>query len=227
MSDLTALPSPSIDPARRAVSYADPRSGAGGGDPDPGSTGGVAGSRTARSVPEPAAAHAERLLHEHGPEIYRFLRRFAASPEDAADLHQDTFVRAYLALERGTAIANERAWLYRIAGNLARDAYRRREVRGSLAGALDLDALRDVGDAGAGDPHAASEAAAVRDRLGAALSNLTWRQRSAIVARVLDGDEYPEVAALLDCSEPTARQHVSQGLRKLRSILSPEWEALP
>lgn len=228
MTDPTALPSSSADQARAAAPQAHPRAGAGagGGDPGTGATAGVEGPRSSRDATEPEA-HAERLLDEHGPEIYRFLRRFAGSAEDAADMHQDTFVRAYLALERGTLVANERAWLYRIAGNLARDAFRRREVRASLAGSIALDAARDVGDAGAGDPHAASEAAVVRDHLRVALSRLSWRQRAAVVARVLDGDDYPAVAALLDCSEVTARQHVSQGLRKLRSILSPEWEALP
>lgn len=225
MTDPMALPPPSTDPATIATaqgrSRADVAAGNGAPKPDAEAT----GSRAAPVTPPSRAAHAEQLLRDHGTEIYRFLRRLAASAEDAADLHQDTFVRAYLALERGTVVTNERAWLYRIAGNLARDAHRRHAVRASLAGAIDVDAAWDVAAGGAGDPHAATEAAASRDELRAALTRLSWRQRAAVVARVLDGDDYPAVAALLDCSEVTARQHVSQGLRRLRSFLSPEWEA--
>ncbi|HEX8938757.1 MAG TPA: RNA polymerase sigma factor [Candidatus Limnocylindrales bacterium] len=179
------------------------------------------------ALPEPAVVASTpavqpflAVLAAHEVELYRYLRRLAPSAEDAADLHQETFLRAFRAYPRLAAGANVRAWLYRIAGNLARDAYRRRRARGE---SLELDdAAASLPGRAAGDPHAALAAAELRRRVREGLLGLGWRQRTAVVARVLDGLDYATVAALLDCTETTARQHVSQGLRRLRRLLADE-----
>ena len=179
----------------------------------------------------------EEIVAAHEVEIYRYLRRLAPSAEDAADLHQETFLRAFRAYARLADDANVRAWLYRIAGNLARDAHRRRAVRIAVSvGSLDCDAhaagadtraIRDheflVGGpvrAPGGDPVYLLEVAELRDAVRAALLQLTERQRVAVVRRVLEGRAYPDVAGALACSDATARQHVSQGLRRLRALLA-------
>ncbi len=179
----------------------------------------------------------EEIVAVHEVEIYRYLRRLAPSPEDAADLHQETFLRAFRAYARLADDANVRAWLYRIAGNLARDAHRRHAVRTALsAGSLDGDAhvagadvplVRDRSSlaggpvrATGGDPAELLAAAELREAVRAALLQLTERQRVAVVRRVLEGRAYPDVAGALACSDATARQHVSQGLRRLRAMLA-------
>ncbi len=168
---------------------------------------------------DPAADPFESILAAHGAELFRYLRRLSPSAEDAADLHQETFLRAFRAYPRLEPGANVRAWLYRIAGNLARDAHRRRVVRSAATGA-GLD-----GEVGASADHAADPATHALDLEAAAavregLLALTSRQRVAVVRRVLEEAEYADVAAALGCSEATARQHVSQGLRRLRSMLT-------
>jgi RNA polymerase sigma-70 factor, ECF subfamily len=163
------------------------------------------------------------VVAAHEVELYRFLRRLAPSAEDAADLHQETFLRAFRAYPRLDAGANVRAWLYRIAGNLARDAHRRRTVRAAVcAGSLDdhADAATDPRH----DPAARASAAETRRAVRDALLGLTARQRVAVVRRVLEGGDYADVAEALGCTEPTARQHVSQGLRRLRAVLSARLE---
>ena len=179
----------------------------------------------------------EEIVSAHEVEIYRYLRRLAPSAEDAADLHQETFLRAFRAYARLADDANVRAWLYRIAGNLARDAHRRRVVRAALsAGSLDGDTPVAGADApvvraraslvgGAvhaadGDPAERLAAAELRDAVRTALLQLTERQRVAVVGRVLENRAYPDVAGALACSDATARQHVSHGLRRLRTLLA-------
>lgn len=198
---------------------------------------------TARELPAPAppvtAPRFEALLDLHGAEVYRHLRRLSATPDDAADLHQETFLRAYRAWPGLPADANHRAWLHRIAANVAVDAHRRRVVRAMLAPS-DVGAGTDARAAtvagagttgespaalepragGATDPAARAEAAELREAVREALVALPWRERAAVVSRVLDGHGYAEVAALLDCSEPTARQLVSRGLRRVRAVLA-------
>ena len=161
----------------------------------------------------------ERVLETHGAEIYRFLRRHVADPTDTADLHQETFLRAYRAYGRLEPGANVRAWLYRIAANLVRDARRRSAVRGGAA----TDGPDPIAGA-ASDPHRRVEANELRAAVRAGLAGLPWRQRTAVAARVFEGLDYATIAAMLDCSEVTARQHVSQGLRRLRASLAPALE---
>jgi RNA polymerase sigma-70 factor (ECF subfamily) len=204
---------------------------------------------TARELPAPAqpqpAPTFETLLDAHGAEVYRHLRRIAGSAEDAADLHQETFLRAYRAWPRLPADANHRAWLHRIAANVAVDAHRRREARPPLAspptagrgGAgmgrheppggrepLDGTSAGHPAAGAASDPPARAEAAELRDAVRAALGDLAPRERTAVVGRVLEGHDYADVAALLDCSEPAARQLVSRGLRRVRTLLAPYLE---
>ena len=207
------------------------------------------GSAAAPCPPLDVAA----LLDAHGAEIYRHLRRLSPTAEDAADLHQETFLRAFRALPSLPADANHRAWLHRIAANAAADAHRRRTVRAaaalapvsaasgvsgaglpSSAGRSARSSTRDdTPPAGAGpepmadgtvDPAARAEAAELRSAVRGALTDLPWRERTAVVARVLDGRDYADVAALLDCSEANARQLVSRGIRRVRTALSPYLE---
>jgi RNA polymerase sigma factor (sigma-70 family) len=165
----------------------------------------------------------EDVVVAHEVELYRFLRRLAPSADDAADLHQETFLRAFRAYPRLDAGANVRAWLYRIAGNLARDAHRRRTVRAAV-GAGSLDDHAGAAADPRNDPAIRADAAETRRAVRDALLGLTARQRVAVVRRVLEGGDYADVAEALGCTEPTARQHVSQGLRRLRAVLSARLE---
>jgi len=168
----------------------------------------------------------EILITEHEVELYRYLRRLVPSADDAADLHQETFLRAFRAYPRLAAGANVRAWLYRIAGNLARDAYRRRAVR-LATGTGPLDLKVHITHDPMQDPGARAAAAETRRAVRDALLELTARQRVAVIRRVLEGDEYADVADALGCTETTARQHVSQGLRRLRRLLARQMEMDP
>lgn len=180
------------------------------------------------------------LLDAHGPEIYRHLRRLSPTPEDAADLHQETFLRAHRAWSRLPADANRRAWLHRIAANVAVDAHRRRTVRegrkrtmeaapapgpGQPRNRIDRRAPMSAATAGPGsDPVLRAEATEIRTAVRDALANLPPREAAAVIARVLDGTDYADVTTMLDCSEASARQLVSRGLRRLRVALAPHLE---
>ena len=185
-------------------------------------------------APPPPGTPFEALLDAHGAEVYRHLRRLSASSDDAADLHQETFLRAYRAWPGLPADANHRAWLHRIAANVAVDAHRRRAVRTAVVPPPAAECRDGTGDheragemtatdpaAGdATDPAARAETAELRETVRRALVALPWRERTAVVSRVFEGHDYPEVAALLDCSEPAARQLVSRGLRRVRAQLA-------
>jgi RNA polymerase sigma-70 factor (ECF subfamily) len=159
----------------------------------------------------------EAVFETYGAEVYRYLRRLAADAGEAADLHQEAFLRAFAAYGRLGPGANVRAWLYRIAANLAVDAHRRR------ARAIQTAADPPDRPSGAGDPEASVRAGELRAAVRLALLELSPSQRLAVCARLFDGLAYPQVSDLLGCSETAARQHVSQGLRRLRAALA-DWQ---
>jgi RNA polymerase sigma-70 factor, ECF subfamily len=199
-----------------------------------------------RTVPAVAAPGASRpasvvdLLDLHGAEVYRHLRRLTPTADDAADLHQETFLRAHRAWASLPPDANHRAWIHRIAANVAVDAHRRRAARGgaeaapidaggaspgSLAAARGPAVTAPEPAAGPRtDPALAAEGSALREAVRDALAALPDRERRAVIARVLEGRDPSDVAGLLDCTETNARQITSRGLRRLRSLLAPHLE---
>jgi RNA polymerase sigma factor (sigma-70 family) len=156
------------------------------------------------------------FYRRHLDPVIAFLRRRLPAPEHALDLAAETF--AVVALRpgdfRGEGAAT--AWLYGIARNLLRESLRR--------GRIDAGARRRLGveptpldDA---DLVAVEErAAAGSDALRAALEALPEPTRRALLARVVEEREYPQIAAELECSEHVVRQRVHRGLARMRTSL--------
>lgn len=134
------------------------------------------------------------------------------STSDAADLTQETWLRAWGAFDRLRPNSNARAWLYRIATNCALSALRsgRRETP--------LQEDRDVPD----EARTALEQLEHREDLALVLERvgaLPPRQRAAVLLRYGQELRYPELACVMRCSEANARANVSQGIRRLRREL--------
>ena len=153
----------------------------------------------------------------HEGEIMRYLLRSSGNRADAADLFQETWLRAYCAYPRLDPGSNVRPWLYTIALNLyrnqARDGARRAAV--IIADEEANPAAERIGKT----PRAQVENdgyAAVRMR--ELISALPARQREALQLRYFAGLDYPEIAEVMKCSPQTARANVSQARRKLKSL---------
>ena len=108
---------------------------------------------------------AAELVRRHGAAVGRFLYSSGALAGDIDDLVQETLFRAFRALDRWRGDASFRSWLFTIAGNLTRDAFRRRKGREVLP----LDD-RDLPDRA--DPHAELAASELEERLRAELGRL-------------------------------------------------------
>jgi RNA polymerase sigma-70 factor (ECF subfamily) len=162
----------------------------------------------------------ETMLGAHHAEIYRYLRRVTASPSEADDLTQETFLRAWRAYRTLPEEANVRAWLFTIATNLARNHFRSESRRRRAHAAFEEDgAVAEL--AGPEGERAMNEA---RARVEAAVNGLPLRQRLAFIMRKIHDLDYEVIARSLGCSADTARAHVFQALRKVRRSLD---EALP
>ena len=161
------------------------------------------------------------LIHRWERPIYALAYRQIGREEDARDVCQDTFLRAYRALHGFRGQAKFSSWLYRIALNLCRDWMRRERRTPVVQAPEDMD-LMDL--AAAREP---SES--IEDRVGRhdltraverAMALLPEEQRTAIVLKEYQGLTFQEIADLLGCPLSTVKTRLYQGLTVLRRELA-------
>ncbi|MDW4910088.1 RNA polymerase sigma factor [Streptomyces sp. ADMS] len=166
------------------------------------------------------------LVRVHAKGVHAFLLRVSGSPAEADDLGQDTFLRAYTALqgygpERRRAL-HPRAWLMTIAANVWRNHVRSSTRRPVSAVRVD-DAQDNWPDVNPGPAERALNADD-RGRLVAALSELPEYYRIPVVLRHVVGMSYAEVAQVQGCPVGTAKAQVSRAMGDLRRLLGTEEE---
>jgi RNA polymerase sigma-70 factor (ECF subfamily) len=162
-----------------------------------------------------ARACVEELYAAHIAEIHSYLSRMVGDDELAADLAQETFVKAYRAFDTLQDMTLARAWLYRIAGRTALDELRRRKL------------IRFVPWTGESRGTVASaEETVLRGRLTGelerALAAIPERQRMALLLSELQELNGPELAAALGTSHEAARALLTRARESLRQALAVE-----
>jgi len=159
----------------------------------------------------------ERIMQRHEREILRYLLRVSGNRDDAADLFQETWLRAYRAYPRLELKSEVRPWLYAIAVNLCRNRARDGARRGRVIVSADEKnpASERSGHAHRGFSENEGYAAV---RMREMIASLPPKQREALRLRCFAGLDYTEIAAAMDCSEQGARANVSQAIRKIKSL---------
>jgi len=152
--------------------------------------------------------------------IYALAYRVIGREEDARDVCQETFLRAFRALGGFKGQAKFSSWLYRITLNLCRD-WIRRERRQPIAQAPEgIDLVELAGEA---EPSESIEELVARKEIGAAVAKamalLPEEQRTAIVLKEYHGLTFQEIADMLDCPLSTVKTRLYQGLTVLRRQL--------
>lgn len=148
--------------------------------------------------------------------LLRFLTRRTGSAEKAADIAQETYLRLVVAGEAASEIGNPRAYVFRVAGNIAVDSMRRdRRIERRTAPAA--EAARTP------DPAASPERALFdRERLAmldAALRDLAPAQRRALLMSRVEGRTFAEIAVILGVSESMVAKYIAHALRACRARL--------
>jgi RNA polymerase sigma-70 factor (ECF subfamily) len=174
----------------------------------------------ARSVRGDADSFNQLILRWERP-IYALAYRTIGREEDARDVCQETFLRAFRALPAFRGQAKFSSWLYRITLNLCRD-WVRRERRAPLVQAPEGTDLVEL--AGAAQPVESIEDLVARHDLSraveAAMARLPEEQRSAIILKEYHGLTFQEIADLSGCPLSTVKTRLYQGLTVLRRELA-------
>jgi len=157
----------------------------------------------------------EALMSNHHAEIYRYVLRVTGRRQDADDLSQETFLRAFRAHRTLPPDANSRAWLFAIATNLTRNHFRSQKRRRLAYAAVGAE-VRETDDERPDGVTLSQEIGTAVDQV---ISALPLKQRLAFLQRKVHGLDYEAIGQSLACSAETARAHVFQALRKVRRAL--------
>lgn len=156
---------------------------------------------------------ASELVGRHTSSVTRFLSGAGADPGELEDLVQETFIRAFRALEGWRQEAAFRSWLLSIASNLLKDQYRRRKGRTVLS-------LEDEDLPAHDDPAATLDAREVERRLAAGLETLPRLQREVFLLRAQQGMEYEAIAQALETTPGSARVHYHHAVKRLKELVA-------
>jgi RNA polymerase sigma-70 factor (ECF subfamily) len=160
--------------------------------------------------------------------IYALAYRVIGKEEDARDVCQDAFLRAYRALPGFKGQAKFSSWLYRIALNLCRDWIRRQRRAPVSQLPEDVDAGELAAEAG---PVESIEDLVARRELSAiveeAMSELSEEQRTAIILKEYHGMTFQEIADMQGCPLSTVKTRLYQGLSLLRRRLEKQGQTMP
>jgi RNA polymerase sigma-70 factor (ECF subfamily) len=160
--------------------------------------------------------------------IYALAYRVIGREEDARDVCQETFLRAYRALPGFKGEAKFSSWVYRIALNLCRDWIRRQRRNPVSQMPDDIDVLDAIAETG---PSESVEDLVARRELSAvveeAMSHLPAEQRTAIILKEYHGMTFQEIADLQGCPLSTVKTRLYQGLSVLRRQLERQGQLVP
>jgi RNA polymerase sigma-70 factor (ECF subfamily) len=164
------------------------------------------------------------LVERHSRTLFRLAFRMTGNQQDAEDVVQESFLRAYRQLARFDERASFGTWLYRIVTNCSLDVVRARKRRSEhLAPAAEDPAEDPMQDLPAHDPTPERTAlsAEVRERVEEAMKELSETERVAFVLRHYEGMRIEEVSRILECQPGAAKHSVFRAVQKLRRALEP------
>ncbi len=164
------------------------------------------------------------LVQRYKDRLYNVAYRYLGNREDALDVCQEVFIRAYRGLDGFQGTSQLYTWLHTIAVNLARNRLRDQSRKGRNQG-ISLEALTETGGGGAHaapGPGPCSEAQSheLEEILQQCLGELPEPCRLAFVLRTVEGLSYQEIAEALDCPKGTVKSRLNQARTLLRERLN-------
>jgi RNA polymerase sigma-70 factor (ECF subfamily) len=159
------------------------------------------------------------LVERHSRSIFRLAYRMTGRAEDAEDVVQETFVRAYKQLHRFESRSNFATWLYRIGFNCAIDYMRARPHRESAETHDVLDRRAPEGTGPSLDDLVF--AGEIGERVQQALTGLSSQERAAFLMRHYHGCTIEEICKALDLKSNAAKHSIFRAVKKMRAALKP------
>jgi RNA polymerase sigma-70 factor (ECF subfamily) len=162
-----------------------------------------------------------QLVTEHAARVYGALRRFGLDSQEADEVAQEVFLRAWRGLSRFEQRSRFSTWLYRIAFNEAHRRLGRRPPAIAAGRPGDEDALAALPDAIGAGPQARILDREFEQMLEHALAELPADLREAVVLRDLEGLSTEEAASVAGVRQAAFKSRLHRGRMQLRALLEP------
>jgi len=171
----------------------------------------------------------QALVERHSRAIFRLAYRMTSNEQDAEDVVQETFLRAYKRLRQFESRAHFGTWLHRIAANCALDCLRSRQRH---------DAGRESIDTVCGDgpqplpapdplPDRVLFGAEVQQQIDGVLAGLSPKEKAAFVLRHFEGMSIEEISRTMGLRSEAAKNNIFRAVKKLRKALTPLTSVAP
>lgn len=172
----------------------------------------------------------DQLVGRYRSRIFGMIYNMVHNEQDAWDLAQDSFVKAWKSIARFRGQSSFYTWIYRIVMNVTIDSLRKKQVKGGGAEFDDAIQLRDIDPASRtvpkadALPHERMEQGEIRGRIDEAIGQLSPEHRAVILMKEIEGMQYHEIAESLGCSIGTVMSRLFYARKKLQTLLRDVYE---
>ena len=172
----------------------------------------------------------DELVTRYRTRVFGMIYNMVHSEQDAWDLAQDSFLKAWKSITRFRGRSSFYTWIYRIVMNVTIDWLRKKHVKGAGTEFDDAIQLREVDPASQtvpkteALPYETMERGEIRTRIGKAIAQLSPEQRAVILMKEIEGMQYHEIAEALGCSIGTVMSRLFYARKKLQNLLRDVYE---
>lgn len=166
----------------------------------------------------------EELVAKYERKVYAIAYRFMGNPEDAGDLTQEAFLKAYQSIKSFRQEASFSTWICRIVSNVCRDQLRKNKRQSQNS--LDEDVWLEEGTVQKQlkdqrpTPDEVYESKELKEYLQGLINNLNPEYKMVVILRDIQGYSYEEIAQILDCSLGTVKSRLNRARKALRDQIN-------
>ena len=172
----------------------------------------------------------DQLVTRYRTRVFAMIYNMVHNEQDAWDLAQDSFVKAWKSIGRFRGRSSFYTWIYRIVMNVTIDWLRKKQVKGAGAEFNDAIQLKEIEPASRtlpkADPlpHERMEQSEIRARIDNAIAQLSPEHRAVILMKEIEEMQYHEIAEALGCSIGTVMSRLFYARKKLQNLLKDVYE---
>lgn len=171
------------------------------------------------------------LVAKYRTRVYAMTYQYTYNEQDAWDLAQDGFVKAWKSMKSFRGQSSFYTWLYRVVSNVAIDWKRKQHMKfvpefDDTVSLQDIEPTNTLLPKPELAPHAKMEDGEIRGRIDEAMKQLSEDHRVVVYLKEMEGMQYHEIAESLGCSIGTVMSRLFYARRKLQSLLKDVYETL-
>ena len=172
----------------------------------------------------------DELVVRYRTRVFGMIYNMVHSEQDAWDLAQDSFLKAWKSIKRFRGQSSFYTWIYRIVMNVTIDWLRKKQIKAGGAEFDDAIQLKEVDPASKTMPKADAlpsenlEQREIRAEIDKAIAQLSPEHRAVILMKEIDGMQYHEIAESLGCSIGTVMSRLFYARKKLQNLLKDCYE---